>query len=73
MEIPGPGAVASRRDEEYHAANLGVELPASWHRGRVARLAQEVSALSIACADQGGHATAAPARRTAKPAAREAR
>ncbi|WP_326745318.1 hypothetical protein [Streptomyces sp. NBC_01760] len=71
--IPEPGAVAYRTDEEHHAANPGIEFPASWHRACAARIALEVPALPIAYADQGEHATAAPASRTAKPTAREAR
>ncbi|MFF9326730.1 hypothetical protein ACF1AY_18745 [Streptomyces sp. NPDC014776] len=73
MDIPEPGAVAYRTDEEHHAANPDSEFPASWHRACAARIAQEVPALPIAYADQGEHATAAPASRTPKPTARKAR
>ncbi|MFF7558279.1 helix-turn-helix domain-containing protein [Streptomyces olivaceus] len=52
MDLPDPGVVTYRDDEEYHAAHPGIGFPASWHRAVVARVAQEVPALSIAFADE---------------------
>ncbi|MFE7759530.1 helix-turn-helix domain-containing protein [Streptomyces sp. NPDC057429] len=51
MDLPEPGVITYRDDEEYHAAHPGIEFPASWHRAVVARVAQEVPALSITFAD----------------------
>lgn len=48
MDLPDPGVLTYRSDAEYHAANPGIEFPASWHRAVVARIAQEVPALRIA-------------------------
>ncbi|UQA91374.1 Aca2/YdiL-like domain-containing protein [Streptomyces halobius] len=50
MDLPDPGVVTYRDDAEYHAAHPESEFPASWHRAVVARVAQEVPALSIAYA-----------------------
>lgn len=51
MDIPDPGVVTYRTDEEYHAAHPEIGFPASWHRAVCARVAQEVPALAIAYAD----------------------
>jgi hypothetical protein len=48
MDLPDPGVLTYRTDEEYHAAHPEVPFPASWHRAVVARIAQEVPALTIA-------------------------
>ncbi|MFD5429983.1 helix-turn-helix domain-containing protein [Streptomyces sp. NPDC127084] len=50
MDLPDPGVITYRDDSEYEAAHPGPEFPASWHRAVVARVAQEVPALSIAYA-----------------------
>jgi hypothetical protein len=50
MDLPDPGVITYRDDDEYKAAHPDVEFPASWHRAVVARVAQEVPALSIAYA-----------------------
>lgn len=52
MDIPEPGVITYRNDDEYHAAHPEVPFPASWHRAVIARVAQEVPALSIVYADQ---------------------
>lgn len=51
MDMPEPGVVTYRTDEEYHAAHPEVPFPASWHRAVIARVAQEVPGLSIVFAD----------------------
>ncbi|MGP3979450.1 helix-turn-helix domain-containing protein [Streptomyces sp. 8N114] len=51
MDLPDPGVVTYRDDAEYHAAHPEVPFPASWHRAVLARVAQEVPALSITYAD----------------------
>ncbi|HEX6518290.1 MAG TPA: DUF1870 family protein [Nocardioidaceae bacterium] len=51
MDLPDPGVVVYRTDEEYRAAHPGVGFPASWHRACVARIAQEVPALAIVYAE----------------------
>lgn len=48
MDLPDPGVITYRSDEEYHAAHPEAQWPASWHRAVIARVAQEVPALSIA-------------------------
>lgn len=52
MDLPDAGVITYRDDAEYHAAHPESPFPASWHRAVVARVAQEVPALSIAYADQ---------------------
>lgn len=47
MDLPDPGAITYRDDAEYRAAHPNEDWPASWHRAVVARVAQEVPALSI--------------------------
>lgn len=47
MDYPDPVVVTYRTDEEYHEAHPEIPLPASWHRAVIARVAQEVPALSI--------------------------
>lgn len=48
MDYPGdPVVVTYRNDKEYHAAHPESPFPASWHRAVIARVAQEVPALSI--------------------------
>lgn len=51
MDIPDPVVITYRDDAQYHAAHPDIPFPASWHRAVVARIAQEVPALSIAYAD----------------------
>lgn len=51
LDLPDPGVVTYRTDEEYHAAHPDVPFPASWHRAVVARVAQEVLGLRVAFAD----------------------
>ncbi|MEV6165740.1 DUF1870 family protein [Streptomyces sp. NPDC052052] len=51
LDMPEPGVLTYRTDEEYHAAHPEIPFPASWHRAVVARIAQEVPGLSIAYAD----------------------
>lgn len=53
MDVPDPGVVTYRTDEEYRAAHPDVPFPASWHRAAVARIAQEVPALAIVYAPEG--------------------
>ncbi|MFL0393600.1 helix-turn-helix domain-containing protein [Streptomyces albus] len=53
MDLPDPGVITYRNDDEYHAAHPEIPFPAAWHRAVVARVAQEVPALSITYADQG--------------------
>ncbi|MEZ7005850.1 helix-turn-helix domain-containing protein [Streptomyces sp. AD55] len=52
MDLPDPGVITYRDDEEYHADHPEIGFPASWHRAVVARVAQEVPALSIAFAGE---------------------
>jgi hypothetical protein len=52
MDIPDPGVITYRSDEEYHAAHPDVPFPASWHRAVTARVAQEVHGLRIAYASE---------------------
>lgn len=47
MDYPEPVVVTYRTDREYHGAHPEIPFPASWHRAVVARVAQEVPALSI--------------------------
>jgi hypothetical protein len=47
LDLPDPGVITYRDDDEYTAAHPGREFPASWHRAVVARVAQEVPGLSI--------------------------
>lgn len=51
MGVPDPVVVTYRTDADYHAAHPDNGFPASWHRAVVARVAQEVPALSIVFAD----------------------
>lgn len=51
MDIPDPVVVTYRDDAQYHAAHPDIPFPASWHRAVLARIAQEVPALSIVYAD----------------------
>ncbi|MFF8610867.1 helix-turn-helix domain-containing protein [Streptomyces sp. NPDC015346] len=53
LDIPSPGVLTYRTDEDYHAAHPDVPFPASWHRAVIARIAQEVPSLAIAYAGQG--------------------
>lgn len=48
LDMPEPGVITYRTDEEYHTAHPEVPFPAAWHRAVVARIAQEVPALAIA-------------------------
>jgi DNA-binding transcriptional regulator YiaG len=52
MDLPDPGVITYRNDAEYKAAHPETLFPAAWHRAVVARVAQEVPALSIAYADK---------------------
>lgn len=47
MDVPDPVVATYRTDAEYQAAVPGITFPASWHRAVIARVAQEVPALSI--------------------------
>ena len=48
MDLPDPGIYTYRRDADLWAARQGMEpYPAAWHRAIVARVAQEVPALTI--------------------------
>lgn len=47
MDIAEPAVLTYRTDAEYHAAKPDIELPASWHRAVVARIALEVPGLQI--------------------------
>lgn len=51
IDLPDPGIITYRSDEEYQAAHPEIPFPASWHRRCVARIAQEVPALVIAYPD----------------------
>lgn len=51
MDLPDPGVITYRNDQEYHAAHPEVPFPASWHRAVIARVAQEVPGLAITYAD----------------------
>lgn len=51
MDIPDPVVITYRDDTQYHDAHPDIPFPASWHRAVVARIAQEVPALSIVYAD----------------------
>lgn len=50
MDLPDPGIVTYRDDAEYQADHPESVYPASWHRAVCARIAQEVTGLSIAYA-----------------------
>jgi len=52
LDLPEPGVITYRTDEEYHTAHPEIPFPATWHRAVVARLAQEVPGLAIAYADK---------------------
>ncbi|SDL27345.1 DUF1870 family protein [Streptomyces indicus] len=52
MDVPDPALITYRDDEEYRAAHPDMEFPASWHRAVIARVAQEVPAVSIVFADE---------------------
>jgi hypothetical protein len=54
LDMPEPGVITYRTDEEYHAAHPEVPFPAAWHRAVVARIAQEVPGLVIAYAPKAG-------------------
>ncbi|QFG13279.1 helix-turn-helix DNA binding domain protein [Streptomyces phage Gilgamesh] len=47
MDVPEPVVGTYRDDDEYHAAHPEMSFPASWHRAVIARVAQEIPALSI--------------------------
>ncbi|MFD7995459.1 helix-turn-helix domain-containing protein [Streptomyces mexicanus] len=47
MDLPDPAVITYRTDAEYKAADPDSPFPASWHRAVIARVAQEVPALSI--------------------------
>jgi transcriptional regulator with XRE-family HTH domain len=52
--VVDPGVSVYRTDAEYHAACPEIELPASWHRAAVARIALEVPGLRITYQQQVG-------------------
>lgn len=52
LDLPEPGILTYRTDEDFHTAHPEVEFPASWHRAVCARIAHEVPALSIAYWEQ---------------------
>ena len=45
--LPAPGILTYRTDEDYQQHHPDAEFPASWHRAVCARIAQEVPALAI--------------------------
>lgn len=47
MDVPDPVVLTYQDDAEYHAAHPEMKFPASWHRAVVARVAQEIPAMSI--------------------------
>jgi hypothetical protein len=47
MDVPDPTVITYRSDAEYRAAHPELDWPASFHRAILARVAQEVTALSI--------------------------
>ncbi|WP_343242309.1 MULTISPECIES: DUF1870 family protein [unclassified Streptomyces] len=59
MDLPDPTVVTYRDDAEYHAAHPEISFPASWHRAVIARVAQEVPALSIVFASDVPEASTA--------------
>lgn len=52
LDLPEPGVITYRTDDEYHTAHPEIPFPASWHRAVIARVAQEVPGLGIAYANQ---------------------
>lgn len=56
MDVPDPVVVTYRNDAEYRAADPDSPFPASWHRAVIARVAQEVPALSIVYPPSEGEA-----------------
>ncbi|GAA1011538.1 helix-turn-helix domain-containing protein [Streptomyces thermogriseus] len=71
MDLPDPAVVTYRTDAEYKATDPSSPFPASWHRAVIARVAQEVPALSIVYASDvpareapaSGQGPAAPRRK----------
>lgn len=51
MDLPDPVIATYRTDADYKAADPASPFPASWHRAVIARVAQDVPALSIVYAD----------------------
>lgn len=47
MDLPDPGVYVYRTDEQMRAADLEFDMPATWHRAVIARVALEVPALRI--------------------------
>jgi transcriptional regulator with XRE-family HTH domain len=52
--LADPGVLVYRNDAEYHQANPDIEMPASWHRAVVARIALELPGLRIAYPQRDG-------------------
>lgn len=48
MDVPDPGVITYRSDEDYRQHHPELDWPASWHRALCARLADEVPGLRIA-------------------------
>ena len=49
--MPNPVMITYATDEQYHAAHPDSPYPASWHRAVAARVAREVTGLSIVYPD----------------------
>lgn len=50
--LPDPSVYVYRTDEQMRAASLEFDMPASWHRAVIARVALEVPALQITYAPE---------------------
>lgn len=59
MDVPDPTVVTFATDAEFQAANPDSPMTAQWHRAVIARVAQEVPALSIVYVDAVDPAEAA--------------
>lgn len=47
LDLPDPGVITYRTDDDYHQHHPEQDWPASWHRALCARLADEVPGLRI--------------------------
>lgn len=47
LDLPEPGVITYRTDDDYHRHHPEQDWPASWHRALCARLADEVPGLRI--------------------------
>lgn len=50
-DVEDPEMATYRTDDDYRAAEPGTDLPASWHRAAVGRIAQQVPGLAISYAE----------------------